>query len=504
VIARLALRSLVHRPRRSLLLLLGYGLGVGVMIVLLAIGEALLMQARDERLVGGGEVTVLPEGLNVEVMKTGGVGGLFFSIDNARFIYRQLLAAPRLAGAVAVAAPQITGKLLYLRTARGEYAVRATGEIPSHSAAVGAVPPLVAGAWRDDEGDRQWVAPTPYEEYAQIDHFHLPPAGLERPESWGEWHYFNVLSADGRAWAFVSFIVGGDIRGGKWGGQVAVTLREEGERGRGERGGSTQRFASRAPSERVRFSTTTPDLVIGDSRVTLLPDARYHVQATATEEGGRAHLVLDLVVTPVPRALFPGATLASGAFTSGYAVPALRATASGRICVEGRCTHYAGAQAYHDHNWGVWHGVRWEWGASRAGPYTLLYGRVEPPDTVAARPPLFLYLVDSLGFLALFRPERIDYVDGRVLTVDGHRVRVPSSATMSDIRGSDTLRVELVIDDAIATDTRRALIERGEAGAARMLETPYFIQMKGRARVSGWVSGERIAGEGTGFFETYR
>src|SRR5690349_4729593 len=102
---------MVHRPGRSLFLLFGYALGVGVMIVLLAIGEAMLTQARDERLVGGGQITVLPEGLDVEVMKTGGVGGLFFSIDNARFVYRELLAAPRLARDVAVAAPQIDGKL---------------------------------------------------------------------------------------------------------------------------------------------------------------------------------------------------------------------------------------------------------------------------------------------------------------------------------------------------------------------------------------------------------
>src|ERR671926_1055785 len=110
----LAFRSLLDRPLRSLFLLFGYSTGVGVMIVLLAIGEALLAQARDERLVGGGEITVLPEGIDVEVLKTGGLGGMFFSIDHARFIYRQLLAAPRLAPWIAAAAPQIDSKLLYV------------------------------------------------------------------------------------------------------------------------------------------------------------------------------------------------------------------------------------------------------------------------------------------------------------------------------------------------------------------------------------------------------
>src|SRR6185436_3500944 len=109
-------------------------LGVAVMIVLLSIGEALLVQSRDEKLVGGGEITVLPEGIDVEVLKTGGLGGMFFSIDHSRFVYNQVLAAPRLAAFVGGVAPQIEGKLLYARNAAGrEWAVLASGEIPSRT-----------------------------------------------------------------------------------------------------------------------------------------------------------------------------------------------------------------------------------------------------------------------------------------------------------------------------------------------------------------------------------
>lgn len=86
MISILAFRNLIYRPWRSFLLFFGYGVGVGVMIVLLSVGEALISQARDEKLVGGGQVTVLPQGIDVEVMKTGGVGGLFFSIDHSRLI----------------------------------------------------------------------------------------------------------------------------------------------------------------------------------------------------------------------------------------------------------------------------------------------------------------------------------------------------------------------------------------------------------------------------------
>jgi len=204
MIGILARRNLTLRPWRSALLLGGFGLGVGVMIVLLAIGEAMLTQARDERLVGGGDITVLPEGIDVEVMKTGGVGGLFFSISNARFLDLQLLSNPRNAPGVETVAPQIVDKLVYLRTPDGrERAVRATGELPSRSALVGAVPALAQGRWEDDALDRRWRAPTPAELRSDIDHFHLPPRDAENRESWGEWHYFNVLSADRKRWGFL-------------------------------------------------------------------------------------------------------------------------------------------------------------------------------------------------------------------------------------------------------------------------------------------------------------
>jgi hypothetical protein len=172
--------------------------------------------------------------------------------------------------------------------------------------------------------------------------------------------------------------------------------------------------------------------------------------------------------------------------------------------VGAECEQFDGAQAYHDHNWGVWRGVSWEWGAARAGPYTVLYGRVQPADSAAASQPLFVYVVDSLGFLSVFRPRDIRYEDARVIHVGGRQLQVPSSGVMIDVRGSDTLRLDLSIEDASATDTRSPGVERGAGLSARSLARPYFIQMKGRMRISGRVGGQVIAGEGAGFFETYR
>ncbi len=497
----LAWRNVTWRPWRTVLLCAGFGVGVGVMIVLLAVGEAMVSQASQERLVGGGDVTVLPEGIDIEVLTTGGLGGLFFSVPNARFVYRQVLSAPRARGIIDVVAPQLEGKLLYLTLPDGrEQAVRASGEIPTASRALGAMPAISAGVWEDDAGDRRWTDPTPAELRHDIDHFHLPPPGMASRDSWGEWHYFNVLWPDASRWAFVSFVVGGDVTDTTWGGQVLVTLHE--------RGRPPRRFSTIVPRQRVRFSTRDADVRIGASSVSVQDDGRYAVNATVTEEGTGTPLTVNLIVAPAPRIDFPGATLVSGDFASGYAVPGLRASASGAVCVARDCAEVRDAQAYHDHNWGRWRGVTWEWGATRAGDYTILYGRVAPEETAdnTGSAPLFVYVTDSTGFLALFRPKLIRYDDARtIMTTDGP-LAVPARAELFDVRGADTLRLQLTIDDALATDTRRAAVERGdgEDGVRRALLHPWFVQMAGEATVSGRVRGVPLAGRGRGFFETYR
>jgi hypothetical protein len=430
-------------------------------------------------------------------MKTGGLGGLFFSIDHARFIYRQLLAAPRLSAEIRAAAPQIEGKLLYARTADGrEVPILTNGEIPSRTLAVGARPPLAAGVWGDDALDRTWADPPPSELRHAIDHFHLPPIEARNDPTWAEWHYFNVLSPDRSKWTFISFIVGGEIPSGQWGGQVLITTHAQ--------GGASRRFAASVPATDVRYSTSRADVAIGRASVSVLADGRYAIVAKAREESGSSTIDVNLVVTPAPGAYFPGAELSSGETISGYVVPGLRADATGAICVDGRCDEYRGAQSYHDHNWGVWRGVTWEWGAARAGAYTLLYGRVQPADGTVASQPLFVYMVDSLGFRALFRPREIQYEDARTIRVGGETLHVPSRATMVDVRGDDTLRVEIQTEDATASDTRRPGVERGDALAGRKLAKPFFVQMKGVMRIRGRVSGKPISGDGAGFFETYR
>jgi hypothetical protein len=346
----LAFRHLWVRKLRSLFLLFGFAIGVGVMVVLLSVGEAMVDQSRDVSLVGGGEITLLPQGIDVEAMRTGGLGGMFFAIDRARFLSRQVIGGPRHAGLVRAVAPAIEGKLLYVCKAAAEChptAVRAGGEIPSRAAALGAGLNVRQGAWRDSPADSAYVMPTRQQLYDELDRFHLPP----RPDStWGEWHYFNVTTGADEWW-YITFLLGGEVsllppRGRRgWGGRMLVTHRRP--------DGRYDRFTADAPAAAVRFDTARADLSIGRSTVRQR-DGVYHLVARAT--GAAGDVRLELEVRPLANRYFPAVELRDDDFVSGYVVPGLAATASGRLCVAGRCAVVADAPAYHDHNWGVWRG----------------------------------------------------------------------------------------------------------------------------------------------------
>ncbi|HEU4558932.1 MAG TPA: ABC transporter permease, partial [Longimicrobium sp.] len=211
MILQLAIAEIRHRPGRAAFLLAGYALGVAVMVVLLAVGEAMLTQAQDKKLLGGGDVVVVSAGVSSEMLNSGGVDALFLGINNARFIQRNLLESPRAMAehGIAAASPIVDGERMEL-VARGRtYRAIATGEIPSRAAAAGAPPQLLSGRWADSDADRRWAAPSHAEVLREIDRFHQP-RGAAVDSSWAEWHYFNVVLDDGR-WIYLTLSVVGRV-----------------------------------------------------------------------------------------------------------------------------------------------------------------------------------------------------------------------------------------------------------------------------------------------------
>jgi hypothetical protein len=486
----LAFRHLWVRKLRSLFLLLGFALGVGVMVVLLSVGEAMVDQSRDVSLVGGGEITVLPQGIDVEAMRTGGLSGMFFAIDRARFLTRQVIGGPRNAALVRTVAPTIESKLLYLCKATAECRptpVRAGGEIPSRAAALGAAPSVRQGAWRDSPADSAYIAPTRQQLYDELDRFHRPPRA---DSSWGEWHYFNLTTGPNEWW-YVTFLVGGEVgaapgESGRWGGRMLVTHRRP--------DGRYDRFTADAPAAAVRFDTTRADLSIGASTVRQR-DGVYYLDARAAGTAGDVRLELEL--RPLANRYFPPVELRDEDFLSGYVVPALAGSASGRLCVSGRCARVTGAPAYHDHNWGVWRDVTWEWGAARGQALSLLYGGVYGPRRMdddagqAATSPFFLALVDSLGVSQVLRFGKIAYEGSQPASGVPGEV-APRRFRLLATRGTDSVALAVEVEHALATEM--------SANSFRRL----FLQLRGRFSLIGRVAGAQVSDSGRGFFETYR
>lgn len=467
----LAFRHLLVRPGRAAVLLIGYGLGVAVMIVLLSVGDAMLDQSRDVNLIGGGAITALPHGVDIEAMRTGGLSGMFFSINAARFVAREMLGGPRNAADVRAVSPLLEQKLLLVRTADTTWTVRAGGEIPSMARAAGTGLHLLAGRWDDEASDNAWRAPDRATLYDEIDHFHRPPTS---DSSWAEWHYFNVVVSPAEWW-YVTLLVGGDMRSSRWGGEVLVTHRLP--------TGEYRRYVTTVAAPSIHLDTARADLTVGSSTVEQRGGV-YRVRGSA----GAVTFAFTLV--PNARQYFPPVELGDDHAASGYAVPALSGSAEGQFCVSGVCESFHGSQGYHDHNWGSWRAVTWEWGAGHGASHAILYGGVLDSARRASAVPFFLALEDSLGVQQVYRFDAVRRIGSRdVPGTPG--IVAPDSLILLGTRGNDTLHVRIAVTDVAASSSTVAGSER------------VFLQMRGAWQLSGRAAGVTVADSGSGFFETW-
>jgi len=469
MILRLAAAEIRNRPGRAAFLLAGYALGVAVMVVLLAVGEAMLRQARDKQLVGGGDLTVVPAGVSTEMLRSGGTGSLFLGIDHARFIHRNLLESPRAREerGITAASPIVDGAQVEVFARGRRYKAIATGEIPSRAHAAGAGAGLLSGRWMDSDADHRWTSPSQSELLREIDHFHQP-RGAALDSTWAEWHYFNVVLGDGR-WIYLTLSVGGEVGvPGRWGGGVLLTVREP--------GGAHRSLVDSVRGDRVRFDTLSPDLALGALGSVRERGGGYDVEATA---GGAR---VRLRVVPAARRYFPPTDVGGSTLISGYVAPALYAVADGTVCLP-RCEAVRGAQAYHDHNWGVWRDVSWEWGSASDSAVSLLYGTVRGDS--AGTDATFAYVVDGDGVRGIYRPGAIDFVERVPQVVPGGSIRVPRRFRFEDRRRG--FRVTVDVSAAHATDQHRP-------------RRRWFVQMRGIATVE---EDGRVIGRLPGFFETY-
>jgi hypothetical protein len=156
---RIAWRSLVTRPVRTMVLAAGFGFGIAVMAELLGVGHVMLEQAHAPALQGSGDIVV---------------SGALGSIQSARFVASSVLGTADLAGRIGAVSPSKDARL-YLITPRGSIPVSARGGVPSLEKAVG--DPEVSGidAWIDRPGDSRWSHVSPGDVLRAMDRFHAIP-----------------------------------------------------------------------------------------------------------------------------------------------------------------------------------------------------------------------------------------------------------------------------------------------------------------------------------------
>jgi hypothetical protein len=460
MILRMAFRSLATRPIRTAVLACGFGFGIAVMASLLGVGAVILEQAHSPALAGGGDLVIL---------------GRFGAVESARFVTTSVLGAPDLARRIVAVSPS-KNATLYLMTAGAPIEVDGIGVIPSLERALDNQEIADQADWVDAPGDRAWSSPAPGDVLRAMDRFHPIPATPEFSASWAEWLYFNGHTADGTLRFYITFLAG----------PAAATpgRRAAGVRLQLERNGTTTTYSAGGEIDETKLLESAPDLDIAGNRVRL-EGLRYRIELALPGAAG------ELTLAAAPGRSLPPATLRGArGWLSGYVAPVLSGTVRGSLAVGGDRIVFDNATGYHDHNWGFWEGVRWQWGQVAHDDVSIIYGRVFPPAAVAdpERVPGFLGVLGRqgpLGFSTAVTLEEQNMADGRP---DGVRIRA---------RGRS---LDLTLAFAVERSVRTAM-SMTQPGVGPALD---FFQLAGQYTVTGKVGDRTLDFTARGAAETFR
>lgn len=461
MIFTLALRSLLSRPIRSAVLACGFGLGVSVMAALLGIGGVILDQARAPALVGGGDVII---------------GGSNGRIGSAKFTLSSMLSSGPLGDRVRVASPSSRANL-YLTSDRGTTAVVARGGIPSLERGLADPETSGVGSWVDTPADRGWLSPRHEDILRAMDRFHPIPDVPARARSWSEWLYFNGRT--GAARFYVTFLAGPRLASGERTLNVRLQLERAGRL-------TSYSYSTQVTDEQL---ASAPDISAGPNGVRLIgSEYRVKIDLAAESRGPRASGEIVLRAAP-SRSLPPFTMRGAGGWVSGYVVPVMSGKLAGTITVGGETIDLGGGTGYHDHNWGFWEGVRWQWGQVDGEGLAFVYGRVHPPADAAdaARLPGLLVALGSDGPVGYATDVTIEEIDTS-LGAEPRRIVVSG-------RG-DSLALTLDIAVNQITTTRMG---PGTFGSGMN-----FLQLRGTYRVSGRAGERQIDFTAPGSAETFR
>jgi hypothetical protein len=235
-----------------------------------------------------------------------------------------------------------------------------------------------------------------------------------------------------------------------------------------------------------------PDMDVAGSRVRL-EGLRYRISLDLAGEGGGDGLSGEITLDAPPgRSVPPFVVRGRAGWVSGYVVPVLSGELRGRLRTGGREVSLDGATGYHDHNWGFWEGVSWQWGQVSHEELSFLYGRILPPEDAfpagSARPPGVLAVVGPSGPLAFARHAVIEETSSAAGRPETIRVAARES-------GLD-VQMEARVEDVVRTRV-------GGAGPASAGGRD-FLQLRASYRVRGRIGERPVDFTALGAAETFR
>lgn len=458
MIGRLALRSLTAHPIRSVVLATGFGAGVSVMAILLGVAEVVLDQATSPALVGGGDAVIR---LTRQVP--------------ARMVLAGTLQADALRNRVRLAAPWHTADLYLVHADGSTTPVDARGGVPSLERALGDTETSGVASWQDTLEDATWKRATPEEGLRLVDRFHAIPDAPAWTNSWAEWLYFNGRARDARF--YLTFMVGPRLPDGRRPAGVRLQL---------DRDGRVESFsaAARLTDDEV---ARAPELTVGANRVRL-DGLKYRIDLDLAGTGGRRATGTLVIEAAAGRLLPPLEIAGARGWRTGYVVPVMSGTLQGSLEVAGARVSFDEGAGYHDHNWGFWKGVSWQWGQVQQDGLSLLYGRVFPPPEAADPEGL-------PGFIGVLGPDGpLGYASNVSITERNDAHGRPQAIL---VRGQGAeLDVTLRFDVASVVTTRmtQGPIENGVD----------FLQMRGSYTATGNAGARRFDFTAPGSAETFR
>jgi hypothetical protein len=482
-------KGLRFRPARTLFLLLGFAVGVMVMTVLLSVGSAVLNQAEDEDLTGGGDIVLLPAGIDVNVLKTGGVTAMNFDIPNARYLTRELLTTRRMP-AVRNVSPELTRTYATLTHNGKEQLVRVDGVLPGRFNSLWSAFPAALGAdAKTTRNEKDYTDPDFIQNIEKIDAFHTPQ--IDSSQTWAEWHYFNYHDDAGRS-LYVSInalAFEGDIAASGYSrGMVLCQYVDE--------SGKRTRMVNVLPGREIAASTLSPDLTVG-LNVVRWEGGSYTVSVSTTDSTG-ASITADLTLEARPHQYVPPVTPMGQKAAFGYVVPVVRGHMTGHLRIGGKSIDLDGI-GYHDHNWGHFRDAVWDWGVVHlTNDMSILYGRFASSARELVHQPVLFALFDKDGP----RPFQLTssyQVEWSQAPSDS--ISEPRAIMLHARVGQDPLDLKIDVSRRVESETgagKQGLF-RAEPGARS-----FFIQMEGAARLTGSIDRKKINFTGHAFSETFR